>query len=171
MKKLVKFPSSFNEETKQEIRDSVFFYFDNVLPNHTGGTLKIIFMEDLSSVKKTKILSENRIQNCGLAVLNSDNYVVYVNQTMDLQEIIKTIFHELAHVTQHIQKRYRIIGSQIIWENKIPFPIYLHDIEYERYHNLPWEVDARMVENDVFEKWKNKNPSIWDKVLNLLGLK
>lgn len=171
MKKLVKFPQTFDENTKQEIRDSILFYFDNVLHNHNTGTLKIIFMEDLSTIKKNKIISENKIKNCGLAILNADNYVVYINQTMCLDEIIKTIFHEFTHVTQHIQKRYRVVGSQVVWENRIPFPILQIDMDFDRYQKLPWEIEAHNVENEMFEKWKRYKPTVWNKVLDLLGLK
>lgn len=171
MKKLIKFPISYSEKDKQEIRDSIFFYFDNVLPDHNGGILKIIFTDDISSVKKSKVLSENKIQEFGIAILNQDNYVIYINQKLSLENIIKTLFHELTHVEQHIKKRYQIVGNQIIWEKTVPFPLIDFEIDFERYENLPWEIDARKVENEIFTKWNTSKITVWDKVLILLGLK
>lgn len=76
---------------------------------------------------------------------------VYIYNGLNSSEIVKTIFHEIAHLSQHLSGQLKIPNGDSnikIW----------NDVEYQRhlftqveYNSFPWEVDAIFHEDRMFE--------------------
>lgn len=90
-------------------------------------------------------------ENLGqLLTLKDDMFVIQVNPEKRINLEIMTIFHELAHVSQRVEKRL-VSGSVVynrIWNGK------KCDEDNLSYWDFPWEIEAREVERKLFFAWK-----------------
>ena len=76
-----------------------------------------------------------------------------INYNLLLQDIPLILTHELIHVHQKHKGYLRIDHKNncywhgIFQSNKMP-----EDMTYEEYENLPWEIDVRNKQTEVFKK-------------------
>lgn len=69
---------------------------------------------------------------------------IELNNDLDLQETITTIFHEMVHCRQILEGRL-VLGNPSSWDG----------VEYSGdYHSLPWEVEAYELEGKMYETYK-----------------
>lgn len=167
MKKLIKFPKTFSENKKQKIRDAIHFYFDEYITEPENCVLKIIFTENIKTVD---VLNDSRqIDGFGeLTFYDNGDYNIKVKKSLNTDDIIKTLFHELTHLKQIVEKRYIPVPMGILWENEKVYS--KENITFSDYENFPWEVDARKVSFDAKNKFQRTQKTVWNRVLDLLGL-
>ena len=71
--------------------------------------------------------------------------VIGINPCISLDDMVKTIIHEIVHIKQ-IYNDELVLGEgsqKSTW----------YDIVYDKnYHELPWEVEAYEIENEIMEK-------------------
>jgi hypothetical protein len=100
--------------------------------------LEIEFDEDLEAFQ------------CGNCDVDEDVIYVSLNPSMNLEDISRTLFHEMVHAKQILEGRL-ILGNAkdpTTWNEKT------YNEEYEQ---LPWEIEAFQKENEMFAKyWDEK---------------
>lgn len=75
-----------------------------------------------------------------------DEVIVTIAKRLSVQDVIRTLFHELVHVRQYVDGRLEV-GSPQIWCGVV----------YEdKYENLPWEVDAFDLEEKMMKLFWEK---------------
>tara|TARA_Y100000389_G_C17462956_1_gene523193 strand:- start:950 stop:1357 length:408 start_codon:yes stop_codon:yes gene_type:complete len=70
--------------------------------------------------------------------------VIEINSKKSLEEIIKTIFHEIVHVQQ-------VLHGFFCNEEKTWYGDYFGDLNYDE---KPWEIDAFSKEGMLYSSWK-----------------
>ena len=70
---------------------------------------------------------------------------IEINSKKPVNEIIKTIFHELVHVQQVLHEMFDDVAKT--WHGE-----YFGNLDY---NDLPWEKDAFEKEETLFNTWKN----------------
>ena len=72
-----------------------------------------------------------------------------------IKDIVSTIIHEMTHAKQYKDGRLKnTLNNKSIFENiEYPNP---NKISYEKYLNLPWEIEAREMQEKYIEQvWKS----------------
>lgn len=76
---------------------------------------------------------------CGYCDYDEDEVIITIAKRLSLKEILRTLFHEMVHVKQHVEGRleygYKWMG--IVYE--------------DNYHNLPWEIEAYELEERMMK--------------------
>lgn len=80
---------------------------------------------------------------CGYCDYEEDEAVVTISSRLSFKETARTLFHELVHVRQ-FSDGILLEGSPSLWKG-IPY--------YDDYFNLPWEVEAFELEEEMIEKF------------------
>jgi|TARA_R110000822_G_scaffold35982_6_gene101357 hypothetical protein len=70
--------------------------------------------------------------------------VIEINSKKSLEEIIKTIFHEIVHVQQVLHGFF--CNDEKTWHGD-----YFGDLDYDE---KPWEIDAFSKEGMLYSSWK-----------------
>lgn len=74
---------------------------------------------------------------------NNREYVIEVNKKLSLGDnFLTTIFHEMVHVKQYVRKE--LFSECNFYNNR------------EEYLNLPWEVEAYRVQEELLDDWKSR---------------
>lgn len=78
---------------------------------------------------------------------------IYINPKQKKQEMIKTLFHELVHAKQIINKEFRVLPktNKLVWKRKV-----VHPKRFKIYENLPWEKEAYRMEKELYQKYINR---------------
>ena len=81
--------------------------------------------------------------------LDFDNreYVIEINKKLSLGDnFLTTIFHEMVHVKQYVRKE--LYSECNFYKTR------------DEYLNLPWEVEAYRVQEELLKKWHNNLKTI-----------
>lgn len=70
-----------------------------------------------------------------------DEYNMTISTAQTFSEIIKSVFHEMKHLEQIVQRRLDPTADGPIWEG-IAWPIDPNMLPLDRYYMLPWEAEA-----------------------------
>jgi hypothetical protein len=86
-----------------------------------------------------------KTNECGFCLYDScdegEEVIITIAKRLSLREMIVTLFHEMVHVQQYVSGRLEH-GSK--WLGKV----------YEcSYAELPWEVEAHLIEQEMMEKF------------------
>lgn len=83
---------------------------------------------------------------CGFCDYDEDEIVISIAKRLSVENVIRTLFHELVHVKQYSDGRLEN-GSPQMWCGVI----------YEdKYENLPWEVEAFDLEEKMMKLFWEK---------------
>jgi hypothetical protein len=77
----------------------------------------------------------------GFCDYDEDEIKVVVAKRLSSKDVVRTIFHEMVHVKQHLDGRLKF---GYIWEGEV------YDCEYE---TKPWEVEAFYEEEKMMQKF------------------
>jgi hypothetical protein len=109
---------------QQLAKSAVNWYIDNYLPK----------------VRKLHIdLCFNRLDNFnGLCTqMDKRNFNIQIEDTLDMDELVVTVMHEMIHVKQYVKNEMSDMESgNVRWKSKIYNP---DDIDYWEH---PWEIEA-----------------------------
>ncbi len=91
----------------------------------------------------------NKINDAEGYCLQIDNreFEIDIDRRLKGEDLLTTVFHEMVHVKQAVRKEHPI-NSIISYST------------HEEYINLPWEIEAYRVQEEILEEWK-KNHSIY----------
>lgn len=123
---------------KSTIKRSIDFALRELLPSKRK--LNLI-------VKRKKNLLDEQCAY-GLCYSTEDPHYYYIDlyEELDNSELLKTLFHELAHVKQYAKKELVYKTNYNIWKGRK-----YADIESE--WNRPWEREARKLEKQLYAKF------------------
>lgn len=154
------------EKVYDQIPDAVNSFIDYYDLNNCSAPLYIIFKKDNDT---TLGLTKTSYIQFGNIYFKPKMYTIYINPEQTSTEIIKTLFHELAHVKQYHNKELKIsaVKKCSVWKGELYSTERINEIEY--YKNLPWEVEARMISENMMQVWKNgikkDKPSIFSYIM------
>jgi len=113
--------------------DSVVFHAIKFLSMPENTLLTIRFSDDIESAGY-----------CDEVDLDEGIVEIELNNSLDLNETITTIFHEMVHCRQILEGRL-VQGNPSTWDG----------IEYTcDYMNLPWEIEAYALEGRMYEEYR-----------------
>ena len=111
--------------------------------NHADQILDLEELEELQIV-----FNEEDGDTCGyfdgIGEEEDGVAVIEINSKKSLEEIIKTIFHEIVHVQQ-------VLHGFFCNEEKTWYGDYFGDLNYDE---KPWEIDAFSKEGMLYSSWK-----------------
>ncbi len=98
-----------------------------------------------------------RIRNCDIWIevkkiddahgycLEIDNreFEVEIDRRLKGEDLLTTVFHEMVHVKQGVRKEYPINSGSYS--------------THEEYINLPWEIEAYNMQEEILVAWKKKH--------------
>lgn len=77
----------------------------------------------------------------GFCDYDEDEIIITIAKRLSPKDAIRTLFHELIHVKQHLDG---ILERGYVWRGQV----------YERdYNELPWEIEAYDLEEKMMEKF------------------
>lgn len=78
---------------------------------------------------------------CGYCDYDEDEVIITLAKRLSVKEAIRTLFHELVHVKQHVDGR---LEKGYVWCGQV----------YEcDYNELPWEIEAYDLEEKMMEQF------------------
>lgn len=72
-----------------------------------------------------------------------EEILVYIAKRLSVNEILRTVFHELVHVRQYVSGEL-ISGDPLRWNG---------EVYIEAYENLPWEREAFALEEEMMNSF------------------
>ena len=83
---------------------------------------------------------------------NHREFEIEVDSGLGRVFLLRTIAHELTHVKQYARKE--LVDGDCNYQkwNKV-----LYNEKVVGYKNLPWEAEARLLEKQLYEMWKEKS--------------
>ena len=123
---------------KAIVKKSIDFAIKELLPSKRK--LELIVK------RKANLLEEHSAY--GLCYSTDDPHYYYIDLYKDLDnaELLRTLFHELAHVKQYAKKELVYKADYNLWKGQR-----YADIENE--WNRPWEREARKLEKQLYAKF------------------
>jgi len=80
------------------------------------------------------------------------SFILEINKDLEGEELTKTVIHEMVHVKQYVKgqlkERYNPVHHHL-WHKEM---IIVND---DNFYSVPWEVEARELEQILFERYSN----------------
>lgn len=71
---------------------------------------------------------------------------IEISKKLKGEDLLTTVFHEMVHVKQGVRRE---------WEfDEVPYKT------HEEYINLPWEVEAYQLQEEILEAWNRRSGSL-----------
>ena len=119
---------------------------DDIIDSIVNHADQILDLEELEELQI--IFNEEDGDTCGyfdgIGEEEDGVAVIEINSKKSLEEIIKTIFHEIVHVQQ-------VLHGFFCNEEKTWYGDYFGDLNYDE---KPWEIDAFSKEGMLYSSWK-----------------
>ena len=135
------FNDKFSEQLQQEVCDAVNFFSDQLFS--TKLCKHIVIELELKSHFKDH-------GDCEVLEYNSQrkprSFKIRLRKKKSHKSLIKTLAHELVHVKQFA------LGEMSEFHDRWRDGVDHKDTEY---FDLPWEIEARMMEHVLYDKYKN----------------
>ena len=97
--------------------------------------------------------------NSFFSLLSTDKIKIFFNDSIPLNILIRVGCHQMQHIRQYNQGRLRFINSGFL-----EFDGKEYDITNSRYVEMPWEIEARAMEDELVDNYlKEINILIWPK--------
>ncbi len=135
------FNDKFSEQLQQEVCDAVNFFSDQLFSTKLSKHL-VIELELKSHFKDHG--------DCEVLEYNSQrkprSFKIRLRKKKSYKSLIKTLAHELVHVKQFALGEMSEFHDR--WRDGV-------DHKETDYYDLPWEIEARMMEHVLYDKYKN----------------
>lgn len=137
--------NGFGKRQSKILDEVVPFFAEKLMHPRTLSVLELCFVR-------------TDMEECGMCEyectnINPRSFIIEIGKKVKGDEFIKTIAHELVHVKQYVRgelkERYEP-HSHLLWLNNVV------EITEEGYYNSPWEVEARELEQKLFDLFKNR---------------
>ena len=123
--------------------------------------IKLIVKRKLSNKEYGYIFISNKLQ---------PYYIAYIEEAMD-SLMLKRLAHEVTHIQQNVGNKLYVKNKMIYWENKpyMSFEDYNNINNYDKHSNIPWEKEANLnkeilynkyINSIQFDRLKDTNPNI-----------
>ncbi len=135
------FNDKFSKQLQQEVCDAVSFFSDQLFSTKLSKHL-VIELELKSHFKDHG--------DCEVLEYNSQrkprSFKIRLRKKKSYKSLIKTLAHELVHVKQFALGEMSEFHDR--WRDGV-------DHKETDYYDLPWEIEARMMEHVLYDKYKN----------------
>jgi hypothetical protein len=130
-----------NKTNKKIILEAIKFY-DSILFSNKNNELTVSIHFISNYIEKSGLIAQCC---CSQTHINPKYFTITIEKKQTISAIVKTLAHEITHVKQFATSKlkYRKTHKAYLWNNIKHKTI---DIEYEDYLNLPWEVEANVME-------------------------
>lgn len=137
--------SGFCKKQNKILDEAVPFFAEKLIGSRTLSVLELSFIRtDMEECGGCEYETTN---------INPRSFVIEISKKVKGDEFIKTIAHELVHVKQYVtgelKERYKP-NFHILWYNNVA------NITQSTYYYSPWEVEARELEEKLFDLFKNR---------------
>ena len=75
-----------------------------------------------------------------------------INYDLLLQDVPLILTHELIHVHQKHTRVFKTDKNNFYWHGILQNVKSIENLSFEEYENLPWEIDVRLKQMEVFKK-------------------
>lgn len=134
----------FNRKQKKIVAEAVLYFVDRLIHPRTRNILEI-------TIIRKKIWADGFCQYED-SNIHPRSFILEISNELDGEELIKTIAHELVHVKQYVKnelrERYKPYHHHM-WHKEL---IIVND---DNCYDVPWEVEARELEEELFERYNN----------------
>ncbi len=80
---------------------------------------------------------------CGYCMKDDDRYfLVEIDRRLKGDDLLTAVFHEMVHVKQGVRKEWEF--DEVSYNS------------HDEYINLPWEVEAYELQEEILKEWKRK---------------
>lgn len=136
---------------RELISDAFHFFATTLLHRRTVEILELsVVVKDLGHAHGFCSWEDNNI--------NPREFTIELNKNLSGIELIKTIAHEMVHLKQFVKgelkERYRP-SHRHIWYGDII------DVGDDNFYDVPWEVEARDMEQELFLLFEDKMGDKW----------
>lgn len=76
------------------------------------------------------------------------SFLLEIHNCLDADSYLRTLFHELVHVHQHVRGDLRDKGPLRLWKG-----IDCSELDYD---DLPWELEAHAMEDSLFDEYQSQ---------------
>lgn len=133
--------------TKQQraLIEQAAVYYSSILLDKSSADLFINI-----KLNRDLLTKEGAKADCMLDEDECDYQVfeIRIDSLMNMPAILRSLAHEMVHVTQYYTGRIKDVSSNsVMWNGKLVNTIGLH------YYDLPWEVEAYGKETGLFERF------------------
>jgi len=136
---------------KKEIKEAASFFCDYLMKRLSKNVLVVIKLKkDL--YKQSKCFGFAMYTDDDAKNHNHREFEIEVDSGLGRVFLLRTIAHELTHVKQYARKE--LVDGDCNYQkwNKV-----LYNEKVVGYKNLPWEAEARLLEKQLYEMWKEKS--------------
>jgi hypothetical protein len=103
-------------------------------------------------VDKVKLFVRNIRSKSTVGFYKNSNKEISIDlRSYDIKGIVSTIIHEMTHAQQHDTKKMFYTNKQVNFYGKL-YNIVSAEKDHEAYLNLPWEIEARKMQQKYLEK-------------------
>lgn len=85
--------------------------------------------------------------------LGEDNHFIFISAHKSKKLLVQTVFHEMWHIRQYIYDGLDIEFGRTLWKGD-EYILDNEGMKYQDYLNLPWEAEARKVEEEMYKKYR-----------------
>lgn len=137
--------SGFCKKQNKILDEAVPFFAEKLIRSRTLSVLELSFVR-------------TDMEECGVCEyettnINPRSFIIEISKKVKGDEFVKTIAHELVHVKQYVRgelkERYKP-RSHLLWYDNVV------EMTKEGHYNSPWEVEARELEEKLFDLFQNR---------------
>ena len=135
-----------NRKNKQIIQDAANFYSKELISPRKARNLYVVISHC------EELVNDNMDGFCEWIEenVNPREFAISINCKRSIDEVLISLAHEMVHVSQFVSNKlkHRIKGGyRFIWEGEVI------DRDKYNYFDLPWEIEAYGLENDLYQKF------------------
>ncbi len=129
-----------SDDVINTLYDATYFFIRQLIPQCARIRIDIIIDDDIE-------LRDEGYLGC-IEVLKPHHYEIYIDESLDLDEMVISLAHELVHVKQYeLRELVELKNSALQWNGVF----YSNAL----YNDAPWEKEAFEKENVLFECYQN----------------
>ena len=129
----------FNKKQKRLVTEAALFFIDKLIHPNTVNVLEL-------TIVRKKLWADGFCQYED-SNIRPRSFVLEISKDLEGEELIKTIAHELVHVKQYVKgelkERYKP-NYYHMWHKELII------VNEDNFYDVPWEVEARKLEQELF---------------------
>jgi hypothetical protein len=142
----IEFVNNISISKQKVIKDAALFFASKLIPARLFPLLEIDINVTKSSADGFCEYTDSNI--------NPRSFTIELNKKLKGDELVKTIAHEMVHVKQYVKgelkERYKPHHHHL-WHKEL---IIIND---KNWYDVPWEVEARDLEEKLFNEYRYMN--------------
>lgn len=127
-------------DASQEVKDAAKYFAEKLLSKseQKGLDLEINWLYEEDDAAELLLDDDDLVPKC---------FTININPANPECHSIQSLAHEMVHVRQYVSGQLRQVDGTMYWNDS------LIDMKKIRYYDLPWEIEAHALEEDLFEDY------------------